>query len=70
MAWGLGEIVGNQSGSRQVGLSASYPAGPLLVALTYVKQNDATGNDSTVKYNAAVNGATDKLFNAGIRHVF
>ncbi len=29
-----------------------------------------TSNDSAVAYNAGANGATDKLFNAGIRHKF
>jgi predicted porin len=29
-----------------------------------------TGNDSGVSYNAGANGATDKLFNLGVRHSF
>lgn len=29
-----------------------------------------TANDNNAKYNAALNGATDKLFNVGVRHTF
>lgn len=29
-----------------------------------------TGNDGLAKYNAAVNGATDRFFNVGVRHKF
>ncbi|MES2073021.1 MAG: porin [Pseudomonadota bacterium] len=49
LQYGFGEVAGNNSASRLVGLSGSYAAGPFLASVAYEKINDATGDDAAKK---------------------
>lgn len=42
--YGLGEVAGNTSANRQLGLSVGYANGPINVVLAHESVNDATGN--------------------------
>ncbi|MBC3885508.1 porin [Undibacterium griseum] len=42
--YGFGEVAGNTSASRSVGINGQYAAGPLYVGAVYYKQNDAASN--------------------------
>lgn len=42
--YGFGEVAGDTSASRSVGISGQYAAGPLYVGAVYYKQNDAINN--------------------------
>jgi predicted porin len=55
LAFGAGETTGNWKVNRQLGLSATYAAGPLYVAFGYHNANSATG---------ATNGRRNTLFGA------
>ncbi|MES2070297.1 MAG: porin [Pseudomonadota bacterium] len=46
-AYSFGEVAGNTSASRQIGLSGTYAAGPVTATLAYHKANDVTGNNAT-----------------------
>ncbi len=45
-AYGLGEVAGNNSASRHIGLSGAYGMGPVNGVLAYDSIKDATGTDS------------------------
>ena len=47
IAYGFGEVAGNNSASRQVGLSVGYTGGPVTVVLAHHDANDAAGTGST-----------------------
>jgi len=42
--YGAGEVAGNTSAGRSIGLSGQYAAGPVYVGAVYYKQNDAASN--------------------------
>ncbi|MBC3869997.1 porin [Undibacterium oligocarboniphilum] len=42
--YGFGEVAGNTSANRSVGINGQYAAGPLYVGAVYYKQNDAASN--------------------------
>jgi predicted porin len=42
--YGFGEVAGNNSANRSVGISGQYAAGPVYVGAVYYKQNDVAGN--------------------------
>ena len=44
--YAFGEVAGNNTANRTVGLSGTYSAGPLYAALAYEKVNDANGNEA------------------------
>ncbi|MES2106845.1 MAG: porin [Pseudomonadota bacterium] len=44
--YAFGEVAGNNTANRTVGVSGTYSAGPLFAALAYEKVNDANGNDA------------------------
>jgi predicted porin len=46
LAYGLGEVPGDTSASRQWGLSGTYANGPITGVLAYHNQNTATGGDN------------------------
>lgn len=46
LAYGFGEVAGNNSGSRAIGASLGYAAGPVKVGLGYHKLNNAAATDS------------------------
>lgn len=46
LAYGLGEVAGNSSASRQTGLALNYTAGPFIAQLAYHEAENATGTDS------------------------
>lgn len=46
LAYGLGEVAGNTSGSRQIGGTIGYNQGPLAAALSYHRQNNPAGSDN------------------------
>lgn len=47
LAYGLGEVPGNSSGNRQIGLSLGYANGPVQVLFGHHKVNDAVGTGGT-----------------------
>ncbi len=47
LAYGLGEVIGNNTASRQLGGALGYANGPALVKLAYHGADDATGTDRT-----------------------
>lgn len=57
LAYGFGEVAGNSSGSRVIGASLSYAAGPLKVGLGYHKANNAADTDSA--RNTVLGGTYD-----------
>lgn len=46
LAYGLGEVAGDNSANRQVGLSLGYANGPINVVLAYHNINNATGDNA------------------------
>ena len=44
--YGFGEVAGNTTASRQIGASASYAGGPLLLTVAYHNAENALGTDS------------------------
>ena len=46
LAYGFGEVAGNNSGNRQLGVMLRYKAGPVDALLAYHRQNNATGTDN------------------------
>jgi predicted porin len=46
LAYGLGEVPGNNTARRQLGLSVGYANGPVRAVLAYHNAKDATGNES------------------------
>lgn len=57
LAYGFGEVAGNNSGSRAIGASLNYGAGPLKVGLGYHKLNNAAATDSAK--NTVIGGTYD-----------
>jgi predicted porin len=47
LIYGLGEVAGNSSASRQIGLSVGYNAGPFSVNYAHHNANDATDTNKT-----------------------
>jgi predicted porin len=47
VSYGFGEVAGNASASRQMGLSAGYANGPLNAGLAYLTSNDAINVNKT-----------------------
>lgn len=45
LLYGFGETAGNSSANRQLGLSATYSSGPLLLTLVHHKAENAAGTD-------------------------
>lgn len=45
LQYALGEVAGNSTGSRQIGATLGYAQGPLAAALSFHRQNNATGTD-------------------------
>jgi len=45
LAYGFGEVQGNNTANRQIGASIGYNNGPLLVNLAYQRADDPTGTD-------------------------
>ncbi len=43
--YGFGETAGNTSANRQIGLTATYASGPVLLTLAHHKAENATGTD-------------------------
>lgn len=54
--YGAGEVAGDNSAGRSVGISGQYAAGPLYVGAVYYKQNDAISKANALK--TALFGAT------------
>ncbi len=53
--------------ANQIAIGATYDLSKRTNLYTSYSR---TSNDGAAKYNAAVNGATDKFFNVGLRHKF
>lgn len=49
-AYSFGEVAGDSKKSRQVGVSGTYAAGPIIGTLAYHKANDALGNATKITY--------------------
>jgi predicted porin len=64
LAYGLGEISGNNSAGRQIGLSAGYANGPIAVIVAHHDQNLLTGGTSTTA-PATPNGKEKSTFLGG-----
>ena len=47
--YGAGEVAGDTSSGRSVGVSGSYAAGPLFVGAVYYQQNDAISKANALK---------------------
>lgn len=58
--YAFGEVAGNNSANRTVGVSGVYSAGPVYAAIAYEKNNDVNGNESI-----ASNGGGKKVFVGG-----
>jgi predicted porin len=58
LAYSLGEVAGNSTAGRQIGVSAAYAAGPINGLLAYHKQNLATGAVSTGDAKSTLLGGT------------
>lgn len=59
LQYGFGEVAGNNSGNRKVGVSGVYAAGPVYAAIAYEKLNDAAGNDANAGKKTFVGGTYD-----------
>lgn len=46
VAYGLGEVAGNNSANRQIGLGLSYAQGPVYAAVVHHRIDDATGSNA------------------------
>ncbi len=57
--YGFGEVAGNNSGNRKVGVSGVYSDGPVYAAIAYEKLNDAAGNDANAGKKTFVGGTYD-----------
>lgn len=57
----------NNADANQIAIGATYDLSKRTNLYTSYSR---TSNDGAAKYNAAVNGATDKFFNVGVRHKF
>lgn len=44
--YGVGEVPGNNSASRTVGMSAGYTSGPVVLALAYNRRDNSAGTDN------------------------
>lgn len=49
-AYSFGEVAGNNSANRQIGLSGTYANGPALATVAYHKANDALGNATKILF--------------------
>lgn len=56
VAYSFGEVAGDNSANRRIGLSGTYANGPVLVTAAYDKANDALGNATK---NAFIGGTYD-----------
>lgn len=65
IAYGVGEVEGNNSGNRQIGASVAYVNGPISVALAHHDTNNATATDDSK--NTVVTGKYD--FGMAIAHL-
>ena len=59
LQYGFGEVAGNNSGNRKVGVSGVYSEGPVYAAIAYEKLNDAAGNDANAGKKTFVGGTYD-----------
>ncbi|HTD04593.1 porin [Undibacterium sp.] len=57
--YAFGEVAGNNSANRTVGLSGVYSAGPVYAAVAYEKANDVNGNDAVGGKKVFVGGVYD-----------
>jgi predicted porin len=57
----------NNADANQIALGMTYDLSKRTNLYTSYSR---TSNDGAARYNAAVNGATDKFFNVGVRHKF
>lgn len=55
LLYGFGETAGNSSANRQLGLSATYGSGPLMLTLAHHKAENAAGTDDA---NTTIAGST------------
>lgn len=50
LAYSFGEVAGDNSANRQIGLSGTYANGPALATVAYHKANDALGNATKILF--------------------
>lgn len=53
LAYSFGEVAGSTSASRQIGLSGTYAAGPVLATAAYHSSNDVAGNATKISFVGA-----------------